>query len=192
MSPTRTAALLLLAAAVPVFAGAAGPAPPEGTEAPPATASADLVRIDHRIVVPASRERVWEALTTPEGLARWIAPRSNVRLEIGGPYELYFRPDDPVDRGMEGTRVLSFVPYEVLSYTGEAENTWVVWRLRDLGPGEGVELRFTGIGASAEWSARSAHFDAVMPGLMEKLAASVAPPPETGEPLEQHPQPDAR
>jgi hypothetical protein len=99
MSPTRTAALLLLAAAVPVFAGAAGPAPPEGTEAPPATASAELVRIDHRIVVSASRERVWEALTTPEGLARWIAPRSNVRLEIGGPYELYFRPDDPVDRG---------------------------------------------------------------------------------------------
>jgi uncharacterized protein YndB with AHSA1/START domain len=130
-----------------------------------------LVRIDHELNIAAPREKLWWALTTPEGLRGWIAPQSKVVLEVGGAYELYFTPDNPADRGMEGTRVLAFVPGEVLSVSGEAANTWTVWRL-DSVPG-GTRVRFSGLGHGPEWEARVKYFDKQMPSVLRRLADSL-------------------
>jgi len=159
---TRLTAALLTAAAL----AAAG----SGHAAEPAP---ELLRIDHEVRIGASREAVWTALTSADGLAGWIAPQSKVHVELGGPYELYFHPDDPVDRGMEGTRILSFIPLEMLSYEGEIRGTWIVWRLDDAGS-DGVLLRFSGLGpARGEWKQRAPYFEKAMPELMTRLAASV-------------------
>lgn len=145
---------------------------PPGLLGQPAAAEADaeLTRIDAEIPIPASAARVWAALTTPEGLERWIAPESRVELVPGGAYELYFFPDS-ADRGMEGTRVLSFIPEEMLSYTGELADTWVVWRIEPRSDGS-VVLRFTGLGYGESWAERSKYFARVMPGVLERLKAA--------------------
>lgn len=131
-----------------------------------------LIRIGSQIVVDASRDRVWEALTTPEGLAGWIAPASNVELTLGGPYELYFHPDNAEDRGMEGTVVLAYVPGEMLATTGELAGTWSVWRLDDAAGG-GTRVRFDGLGRGAEWKERSRHFEEVTPAVLARLNEAV-------------------
>lgn len=138
--------------------------------AAPAQAQTALTRIDAEVAVRAAPTAVWSALTTPAGLRSWIAPESRVELEPGGAYELYFWPDS-ADRGMEGTRVLSYVPGEMLSVTGELDGTWVVWRLE---PGDGgTTVRFTGLGHGEAWRERSRYFDEAMPGVLEQLKAAV-------------------
>jgi uncharacterized protein YndB with AHSA1/START domain len=145
--------------------------------APASTADEPVIRIGGAIVIDASREQVWSALTTPEGLARWIAPESSVELELGGSYELYFFPDNPDDRGMEGTKVLAFVPHEMLATTGEIPGTWSVWRLDDAAAG-GTRVRFDGLGTGAQWRQRSGHFAEATPGVLDRLKRAVEP----GEP----------
>jgi uncharacterized protein YndB with AHSA1/START domain len=133
-----------------------------------------LVRIDGEVVVPTSATGAWDLLTTPEGLRRWIAPESRIELELGGAYELYFFPDS-TDRGMEGTRVLSYVPEEMLSYTGELAGTWVVWRLESLEPKDGhpaTLVQFTALGRGAEWEQRSVYFRQATPEVLDDLRAA--------------------
>lgn len=137
-----------------------------------ATAADDPLRFEHEVHVAAPRSAVWTALTTSEGLRGWIAPESNVELKLGGAWELFFTPD-AADRGMEGTRVLSFVPEEVLSYTGEDPGTWVVWRLDDARGG--TRVRLTALGVGEAWGRRFDHFRDATPGVLQRLADSVAP-----------------
>lgn len=64
-----------------------------------------MIRKD--VVVNACVEEVWEAWTAPEGAVTFFAPRANIRLAIGGPYELFFDLDAPEgSRGGEGLRLL--------------------------------------------------------------------------------------
>jgi len=132
-----------------------------------------VIRIDHETVVNAPASRVWTALTTPEGLKEWIAPQSKVEVRIGGAFELYFWPNEK-DRGMEGTRILSFIPGEMLSYTGEDPETWVVWRLDPLSDGK-TRVRFSGIGSGPLWEEKYKYFDKATPDLLKRLSKSVAP-----------------
>lgn len=130
-------------------------------------AASELVRIDAEVEIHASSADIWAALTTAEGLAGWVAPESHVELRIGGPYELYFRPD-AADRGMEGTTVLAFIPEEMLATTGEAAETWSVWRL-DSGDDGMTRVRLTGLGTSEAWRQRAAFFRDATPGALEEL-----------------------
>jgi uncharacterized protein YndB with AHSA1/START domain len=129
--------------------------------------ASELVRIDAEVEIHAPPADVWAALITAEGLAGWVAPESHVELRIGGPYELYFRPDE-ADRGMEGTTVLAFIPEEMLATTGEAAETWSVWRLDSEGDGV-TRVRLTGLGTSEEWRQRAAFFRDATPGVLEDL-----------------------
>ncbi len=52
---------------------------------------------------------VWKAWTTSEGVVTFFAPKANVQLEIGGPYELLFDLKAPHGfQGTEGCKVLGF------------------------------------------------------------------------------------
>ena len=121
------------------------------TVTPPAQASPEIQVVEHSVVIDAPIEAIWHAISTEEGLSEWIAPEARVELEIGGDYELYFWPENAVgDRGIEGTKVLSFVPNRLLSYWGSSppkfekvhsQNVaWVTYSLRELETGE-VEVR---------------------------------------------------
>ena len=136
-----------------------------------AQVSPPLLRIDGETTIRALPARVWAALTTPAGLAGWIAPESRVELRIGGAYELYFFPDAE-DRGMEGTKVLAFVPEELLVTSGEAPDTWSVWRLEPL-PDGGTRVSFSGLGTSAEWAERLPYFRDATPGVLARLKEAV-------------------
>ena len=70
------------------------------------------------IVVDATLEQVWHAWTTREGLSTFFSGQSNVDHRIGGAYELF--QDLPPDRvgisGTAGCSVLSYIPFEMLSF----------------------------------------------------------------------------
>ena len=77
-------------------------------------------------------------------MASWWAKDSWIDLRIGGPYELYFLPDQRRGwQGSEGCRILSYRPPEMLSFSWNFppsipeirdEHTWVVLRLARLVP----------------------------------------------------------
>ena len=66
-------------------------------------------------------DRVWTALTTPAGLASWLAPEAEIDARSGGSVRLAF-DDENVVTGV----VTAFEPPETLEFTwtiGEARST---------------------------------------------------------------------
>jgi uncharacterized protein YndB with AHSA1/START domain len=126
-----------------------------------------VTRFESEVVVEAPRAAAWEAVTTVEGIRRWLAPDAWIELRIGGPFEVWFTPE-AADKGMTGTRILSYLPGEMLSYSGELPTTWTVWRFEELGPGR-TRIRFAGMGTDPRWAAGRAQWDAEIPPMLETL-----------------------
>lgn len=88
-----------------------------------------------------SPERVWKALTTPEGLACWLA-EADIETVPGGKMELHFRqpdndfmPDVPEKR-RQSNEVLTVRPYTLFEHTfGSNPDSIVSWRLEPDGDG---------------------------------------------------------
>src|SRR4030042_32410 len=85
-----------------------------------------------------------DAWTTSKGAEAFFAPRANIKLGIGGSYELFFDLDAPEgSRGSEGMKILSFLPMEMLSFDWNAppqyptvrrgQHTWVVVQFHPIG-----------------------------------------------------------
>lgn len=93
-----------------------------------------------------SPERVWAALTTPEGLACWLA-EAEIALEPGGAMELDFRhpdhefmPDTPEKR-RQSNQVLTVRPHTLFEHTfGSNPQSIVSWRLEPDGDGTHLVL----------------------------------------------------
>jgi uncharacterized protein YndB with AHSA1/START domain len=132
------------------------------------------------VTVGTSIETVWRAWTTSDGMATWWAERSWIDLRVGGPYELYFRLDQP--RGSQGTescRILSYLPQEMLSFSWNFppeipeirfEHTWVVLRLQRVGPHvTRVILDQLGWGAGSAWDAGWKYFDEAWGDVLDRL-----------------------
>jgi uncharacterized protein YndB with AHSA1/START domain len=76
------------------------------------------LRLERAVLVEATLEEVWKAWTTVAGVKRFFAPDGRIQLALGGKYELYFDLDAPVGRrGSEGSRVLSYLPQRMLSFS---------------------------------------------------------------------------
>ena len=114
-------------------------------------------------VVNGSLKDVWDAWTTSKGAEAFFAPRANIRLEIGGAYELFFDLDAPEgSRGSEGMKILSFLSMEMLSFDWNAppqypsvrrsQHTWVVVQFYPIGLNQ-TRVRLTHIGwkEGEEW-----------------------------------------
>ncbi len=94
-----------------------------------------------------SPERVWRALTTPEGLACWLA-EAEIDLEAGGRMELNFRqpdndfmPDTPEKR-RQSNQVLRVEPITRFDHTfGSNPASVVSWILTPDGDGTHLSLR---------------------------------------------------
>lgn len=159
-----------------------------GRPAAAAQPQGETTSITKEVVVPATRAEVWRAWTTDEGVRTFLAPSSNVKLAIGGPYEIFFAPDAPPgQRGGEDLKVLSYLPMEMLSFDWSfppsipslreaGARTWVVVTLADAGPGQ-VRVRLTQLGwqSGGDWDKSYNYFqhawDIVL-GRLEKRFAS--------------------
>jgi uncharacterized protein YndB with AHSA1/START domain len=91
-------------------------------------------------------ERVWAALTTPEGLACWLA-EARIEPEPGGAMELQFQqrpgPDAPENwkPPQQFNEVLTYRPFELFEHTfGGTSNSVVSWRLTPDGDGTHLTL----------------------------------------------------
>lgn len=96
------------------------------------------------VTIDATPLEAWETWTTKRGLQSFLAPQARIQLRIGGAFEAFFDPEAPKgSRGAEGTKVLSFVPEEMLSFSWiappeypevRAVKTWVVVQFEQVAP----------------------------------------------------------
>ena len=122
-------------------------------------------------LIHAPIEDIWAAWTTEQGLA-FLSRKSSIRLAVGGPYEWFL--DLPADeqgkRGGEGSKVLAFLPGEMLAFdwtfppvvpvlrkAGEKTQVLVLFDQCD----NGVQLRFAQSAwqDGSDWDAGWTYFD---------------------------------
>jgi len=119
------------------------------------------------VVVDASVQDVWRVWTTSSGAQEFFAPKANISLAIGGPYEIYFDPANE-EKSTKGMKLLSFAPNEMLSFGWTAPislpkvregRTWVVVQFRsEAGDKTRVIVSHYGWGEGPEWDVEHAHF----------------------------------
>ena len=73
------------------------------------------------VFLPATRQEIWDAWTTSEGITSFFAPKAKIELKIGGSYECYFGLQRPYGlQGSEECKVLAFWPMEYISFSWNA------------------------------------------------------------------------
>ncbi len=99
-------------------------------------------KIVKEIIVKTDPETVWEKWTSKEGITSFFAPDCKIELKIGGAFEMYFIQEAEYGgKGSEGCKILSFLPYQMLSFSWNAPpqfaeirnneaHTWVVLEIR--------------------------------------------------------------
>lgn len=130
-------------------------------------------------------DTVWWKWTTHEGLKTFFGPDNKVGLSIGGPYEIYFLPDNPYgQKGGEGNKVLSYLPKSMLSFTWNAppkypevrnheHKTWVVVEFSPLNNNR-TEVRLSHLGwlYGEQWDAVYDYFDSAWDTVLQWLDQS--------------------
>lgn len=125
-------------------------------------------------VTTASPDKLWRALTVVDELTKWAAPAARVELKPGGRYEYYFHVNRPEGRrGMEGTRVLSYIPGKMLSHTGTLPDSWVIWTIEPAGDEQ--VLHYYAVGTTTDWNDTASARMGGLTEMVEKLAKYVQP-----------------
>jgi uncharacterized protein YndB with AHSA1/START domain len=132
---------------------------------PAKTGPAQAVRVEATVKAPISE--VWRVWTTSQGAEEFFGEKANIRLAIGGPYEIQFDPKDERS-GTKGLKILSYSPEEMISFQWNAPpempevrngGTWVVVQMRPEGIDRTrVTLTHYGWKDGAEWDQAYAHF----------------------------------
>jgi uncharacterized protein YndB with AHSA1/START domain len=140
------------------------------------TVSARWVRVVGTLKAPVSE--VWRVFTTSRGAEEFFAEKANIRLAIGGPYEIQFDPKNE-QSGTKGLKVLSYAPEEMISFQWNAPTeypevrnggTWVVVQMRPEGTDRTrVTVTHYGWKEGAEWDQAYAHFVRGWGDLMKRL-----------------------
>jgi uncharacterized protein YndB with AHSA1/START domain len=137
---------------------------------------ARAVRVEATVKAPISE--VWRVWTTSQGAEEFFAEKANIRLAIGGPYEIQFDPKDERS-GTKGLKILSYAPEGMISFEWNAPpempevrngGTWVVVQMRPEGTDRTrVTLTHYGWKEGAEWDQAYAHFVLGWGDLMKRL-----------------------
>lgn len=149
----------------------------------PAGTGNGITKIKREVIVNATIAEVWHAWTTNEGIQTFFSQYSNVKLEIGGPFEILF--DGKI--GSNGCKVLSFLPKEMFSFSWSAPPqfeharkhlTWVVLRLERLDDKK-VLVKLTHLGwdemkirfpdHAEEWNQVREYFAKAWPNVLDNL-----------------------
>ncbi len=116
-------------------------------------------------------EEVWNSLTRPEHLEKWLAPRVRVEPREGGAFELFWDKDGTSQNSTQGCRIVKFQEPETIVFTWKGPPRFA--DLMDQSPAptqvhltvspcpEGIDvtLEHKGWGAGERWeTARSWHF----------------------------------
>jgi uncharacterized protein YndB with AHSA1/START domain len=138
------------------------------------------VRVEATIDAPVSE--IWRLWTTSEGAEEFFAQKANIRLEIGGPYEIQFDPKDETS-GTKGLKVLSYAPKEIISFQWNAPTeypevrnggTWVVVQMRpERASRTHVIVMHLGWRQGPEWDRAYDHFVQGWGDLMKRLERRV-------------------
>jgi uncharacterized protein YndB with AHSA1/START domain len=123
------------------------------------------VRVEATVKAPVAE--VWRVFTTSEGAEEFFAQKANIRLAIGGPYEIQFDPNNE-QSGTKGLKILSYAPGEMISFQWNAPTeypevrnggTWVVVQMRPDGANRThVTVTHYGWKEGLEWDQAYAHF----------------------------------
>jgi uncharacterized protein YndB with AHSA1/START domain len=108
----------------------------------------------------------------------FFAEKANIRLAIGGPYEIQFDPKDERS-ATKGLKILSYAPEEMISFQWNAPpempdvrngGTWVVVQMRPEGT-DRTHVTVTRFGwkEGAEWDRAFEPFTRGWGGLMKRL-----------------------
>jgi len=107
------------------------------------------------VTIPATRDAVWQAFTTSDGLSTWLTPGAVVDLREGGEWTAHF----PGGQTGGGT-ILSFLPEKELTLAAMAperfptvreQRTTAKFRFIDKGDSTIVRLVQTGWKTGEEW-----------------------------------------
>jgi uncharacterized protein YndB with AHSA1/START domain len=125
--------------------------------------------IEKSVVVPAPVTEVWKVWTTAEGLKSFMCQDASVELRLGGRYEILFSTEPPIGlQGSEGSKVLSYIPEKMLSFSWNAPpsfpdlrnmRTFVVLTFEAADGGTRVNLRHAGWRSDARQMEVFAYFD---------------------------------
>ena len=89
-----------------------------------------MVDILHRVGITAPQTAVYEALTTPDGLAGWWTEDTSGHGETGGVLEFRFPPFGGFDMKVLDTQPGEHVLWEVIDGPEEWVGTQITWDLR--------------------------------------------------------------
>lgn len=143
--------------------------------------------LEKEVLVPAPRERVWEAWTTQDGVKTWFAPLADVEPRPGGAYEIYFLDAPLGSRGSEGCVVLSTEPFERFSFSWNfpphmpsirnARTRVDVRFAPTAAGGTRVTVRQTGWRSGEDWDQGYAYFDRAWGVVLDRLRRRFAEGP---------------
>jgi uncharacterized protein YndB with AHSA1/START domain len=134
------------------------------------------VRVEASVKAPVGE--VWRVFTTSQGAEEFFAQKANIRLAIGGPYEIQFDPRDE-QSGTKGLKILSYAPEEMISFEWNAPTefpevrnggTWVVVQMRPEGAARThVTITHYGWKQGTEWDQAYVHFQHGWGDLISRL-----------------------
>ena len=125
------------------------------------------------IDLPTTRDRLWELLTTAEGLTAWLAVRAVVEPHVGGRFEVAFgdlAAPGSAAQALAGGRVLS-IDHPRLLVLGLADGSEVEIELKPRPDGVGMRLSHAGIGEAS--SEEHAWFSEAWQSALERLQVLV-------------------
>ena len=137
-----------------------------------------IIRIE--VYIPATREQLWNAWTTEEGVTSFFAPKAKIELKVGGAYECYFELDNPVGlQGSEGCKVLAFWPMDYVTFSWNAPATFPVEREQHTKVVVEIDrhdethyrliLTHMGFGSGGRWDELVSFFDGAWTNVLDKL-----------------------
>ena len=122
----------------------------------------EVIHVTAALRVPP--ERAFAHFTSNPLLERWLAAEANVEGRVGGPYELFWRPDDRENDSTIGCRVTAIAPGQLLAFQWRSPRqfkdlanaadplTHVVVTVAAEGAGSRVHLVHSGWRSGPEWA----------------------------------------
>jgi uncharacterized protein YndB with AHSA1/START domain len=126
--------------------------------------------VDKVVEIGAPVERVWQALTTAEGLAQFYCDWATVVPGVGGTVQIHWNagslPPATVEAWEPNRRLRLVYP----PHPGTEATTAEEWTLRDEGDHTVVRLVYEGFGPDTDWSDFYDRFDATASLVVDLLA----------------------
>jgi uncharacterized protein YndB with AHSA1/START domain len=134
-------------------------------------------RIERTVKLTHPPQRVWEALTTAEGLGTWFGHRAEVDLRLGGQVKLTWNSGDTATLTIERLE-----PPRVFGYTwgisglpeGDPRRTYVEFTLEPTGTGTTLTMVESGFAQLPEGDDHKAAYSSNTEGWASELGELVA------------------